>query len=79
MSANEPIKDTTLQRFVSTGALCRENDIPPMRAYHASANGILPAAAYVDRHPVFDREHPEVKAFVDRRGLGRGPRHELTK
>ncbi len=72
MSADEPTREPTLRKFVSAGALCREANIPPMRAYFAGANGTLPAAAYVDRHPVYDPADPRVKAFVDRRGLSRG-------
>ena len=63
MTEEDPVR-----RFVSTAALNRMADMPQMRAYRAGARGVLPAAAYVDNHPVFDPTNPEVKAFIARKG-----------
>ncbi len=61
-------EEAPVQKFVSTAALNRMADMPQMRAYRAGARGVLPAAAWVDNHPVFDPTNAEVKAFIERKG-----------
>ena len=61
-------EEAPVQKFVSTAALNRMADMPRLRAYRAGARGVLPAAAWVDNHPVFDPNDAEVLAFIARKG-----------
>ena len=65
-------EEAPVQKFVSIRGLNRMAGMPKMRGDRAVQRGDLPIAAYVDLRPIFDPNDPEVKAFIERKGLPLG-------